>query len=433
MFKNSKMRSILQYILKVLAQIILWRYKPEIVAVTGSVGKTGAKEAIYHVLKGSFRTRRNIKNYNNEIGVPLTILGQDIAPQTKISAIFPWLTIFFKACLTIIWQRKYPEVLVLEMGISHPGDMKYLVNFAPAKVGVITAIGEFPTHLEFFPEKDRLIKEKAFLVKHLTKQGTAVLNYDDLSVRMIGDELGEKTNLIQYGFGNAADLKILNYNLLTGDLDKGNYGISFKLEYNGSVVPFRLNKILGKQHAFAAAAAASVGLVFGMNLVEISHSLSGYHSLPGRAKLLKGVKNTWLIDDTYNASPLATLNSLDILDRLAAGHPGRKIVVLGDMLELGIYTEDGHRRVGREIPQIADLLFTVGAKANFIAEEAANQGFNKNKIFKFYQPEKAGLALQKELVQGDFVLIKGSRGIHMEKIVKEIMRSSEKADELLVH
>lgn len=427
------MRKFLQSILKSLAKAVLWRYSPEIIAVTGSVGKTGAKEAIYQVLKGSFKTRRNIKNYNNEIGVPLTILGQDIAPQTKISAIFSWLAIFFKACLTVLWQRNYPEILVLEMGISHPGDMKYLIDFVPAKVGVITAIGEFPTHLEFFPEKDRLIREKAFLVKHLTKPGTAILNYDDLSVRAIGDDLGEKTSLIQYGFGNAADLKILSYDLLINNLDKGNYGISFKLEHKGSVVPVRLNKVLGKQHAFAAAAAAGVGLVFGLNLVEIAHSLAGYHSLPGRAKLLKGIKDTWLIDDTYNASPLATLNSLDILNRLASGQSGRKIAVLGDMLELGVNTEAGHRRVGQEVPEIADLLFTVGAKANFIAEEAANQGFSKDKIFKFSQPEKAGLALQEELIQGDFVLIKGSRGIHMEKIVKEIMRRPGKADELLVH
>ena len=328
------MRNILQYILKILAKLILWRYKPEVVAVTGSVGKTGAKEAIYYVLKKQFRTRRNIKNYNNEIGVPLTILGQDIAPETKIIFLFSWLVIFIKACLTIIWQRNYPEILILEMGVSHPNDMKYLMSFVPVKIGVITAIGEFPTHLEFFPEKDKLIKEKALLVKSLVKDGAAILNYDDLSVRMIGDDLSEKTRIIQYGFGQGADLKIVNYELGTINLNKSDYGISFKLEYNGSIVPVRLNKILGKQQAFAAAAAASVGVFFGLNLVEVSNALRKYCSLPGRTKLLKGIKNTWIIDDTYNASPLATIASLKILEELTNEEfQGKKIAVLGDMLE----------------------------------------------------------------------------------------------------
>ncbi|NQV00613.1 MAG: hypothetical protein HQ537_00605 [Parcubacteria group bacterium] len=427
------MRNILQYILKILAKLILWRYKPEVVAVTGSVGKTGAKEAIYYVLKKQFRTRRNIKNYNNEIGVPLTILGQDIAPETKIIFLFSWLIIFIKACLTIIWQRNYPEILILEMGVSHPNDMEYLINFVPVKVGVITAIGEFPTHLEFFPEKDKLIKEKALLVKSLVKDGAAILNYDDLSIRMIGDDLSEKTRIIQYGFGQGADLRIVNYELGTINLNKSDYGISFKLEYNGSIVPVRLNKVLGKQQAFAAAAAASVGVFFGLNLVEVSNALREYCSLPGRTKLLKGIKNTWIIDDTYNASPLATIASLKILEELTNEEfQGKKIAVLGDMLELGVNTEIGHQQVGQKAAEIVDLLFTVGKRANFIADEALKQGLDKEKVFKFSQPEQAGLDIQKKLNQGDVVLIKGSRGMHMERIVKEIMAEPEKAEKLLI-
>lgn len=427
------MRNILQYILKILAKIILWRYNPEVVAVTGSVGKTCTKEAIYHVLKKQFRVRRNIKNYNNEIGVPLTILGQDIAPETKIIFLFSWLIIFIKAFLTIIWQKDYPEILILEMGISHPGDMKYLISFVPVKIGVIIAIGEFPTHLEFFPEKDKLIKEKALLVKSLSNHGTAILNYDDLSVRMIGHDLKEKTEIIQYGFSNIADLKITNYNLSINNLSENDYGISFKLEYNGNVVPVRLNKVLGKQHALAAGAAASVGLSFGLNLVEISNSLIDYCSLPGRTRMLRGIKDTWIIDDTYNASPLATINSLEILDKLINNESDkRKIAVLGDMLELGINTEIGHKQIGQKAAEIVDLLFTVGERANFIADEALKQGLDKEKIFKFSQSGQAGLAVQEKLNQGDIILIKGSRGMHMEKIVKEIMAEPEKAEKLLV-
>jgi len=427
------MRSILQYILKILAQIVLWRYQPEIVAVTGSAGKSSTKEAIYYVLKKQFRVRRNFRNYNNEIGVPLTILGIETAGRSLIS----WLKNFLKVGITILWEKDYPEILILELGVDRPGDMKYLVDFIPVKVGIITAIGQFPTHLEFFPEKGKLVKEKALLVKSLTKGGLAVLNYDDLTVRMIGDDLSEGTKIIHYGFGQSADLKIFNFQFSppTSGLEKHDFGVSFKLDYQGSVVPVKLNKVLGKQQAYAAAAAAAVGLHFGLNLVEISAALRKYRSLPGRTNLIKGVKKTWLIDDTYNASPSATIAALEILEEfpLVAGEETqRKIAVLGDMLELGKETEAGHRQVGHKVASVVDLLFTVGSRARFIADEARQQRLASEKIFEFSLPEEAARVLQGELAKGDIVLVKGSRSIHMEKVVKEIMAHPEKVKKLLV-
>jgi UDP-N-acetylmuramoyl-tripeptide--D-alanyl-D-alanine ligase len=418
------MRSILQYILKILAKIILWRHQPVVVAVTGSVGKTSTKEAIYQVLKKRFRVRRNMKNYNNEIGVPLTILGLETAGRS----VMPWLLNFLKVGLTVFWARNYPEILILEMGVDKPGDMRYLMSFVPVKIGVFTAIGQFPVHIEFFPEKGKLVEEKALLVKSLPKDGLAVLNYDDLSVRAIGDELPKEIKTIYYGFNEGADLKIENYELKIGDFKKGDFGISFKLDYKGSVVPVKLNRVLGKQQSFAVAAAASVGLYFGLNLVEISDALRKYRSLAGRTKLLEGVKNTWIIDDSYNASPLATLAALEILEQF----PGRKIAVLGDMLELGKDTEAGHRQVGEKAASVVDLLLVVGQRAIFIADEARQQGFAKDKIFEFAQAEEAGLLLQEKIEEGDTILIKGSRSMHMEKVVKEIMAHPKRADGLLV-
>jgi len=425
------MKHILQYILKIAAKMVLWRQKPTIVAVTGSVGKTGTKEAIYRVLRKRFRVRRNRKNYNNELGVPLTIFGL----ETGEHSIFAWFKNFLKIIFLIIRSKNYPEILILEMGVDRPGDMKYLVNFIPIKVGVITAIGQFPAHLEFFPEKGRLVEEKARLVKSLKKDGLAVLNYDDLSVRMIGDGLSDELEKIYYGFGKGADLKISNFDFYISRLEKGNFGLNFKLDYQGSIVPVKLEGILGKQQAFAAAAAASVGLFFGMNLVEISAGLRKFHSLPGRTKLLRGIKGTWIIDDTYNASPSSTILALNTLDQVASKIKGkdiRKIVVLGDMLELGKDTEAGHRQVGEKIIGIADLLFTVGDRSRFISDQAKKQGMSNDNIFEFSQAEEAGLVLQKKIKNGDLVLIKGSRSIHLEKVVKEIMAFPRKASKLLV-
>jgi len=428
------MRDILQYILKILAIMTIWRYRPVIVGVTGSVGKTGAKEAIYNVLSEKFKTRRNIKNYNNEIGAPLTVLGSYLSPETTFSGLLGWFRIFLISLFGIIYQRNYPEILVLELGVSKSDDMKYLMNFIPVKIGVFTAIGEFPSHLEFFPEKGRLVKEKSLLIKSLPDDGLAVLNYDDLSVRQVGDDLPKKIKVIYYGFGQGADLKIENYELKIDDLEKGDFGINFKLDYQGSFVPIRLIKVLGKHQVFAATAAASVGLFFNLNLVDISESLKNYYTLPGRTNLIKGIKQTWIIDDTYNASPLSVESALEILDELGSksSEQIRKIAVLGDMMELGVETEPGHRIVGEKVAKTADLLFTIGSRARFIADEAKQNGFNKDKIFEFSTSEQAGLPLQQEIQKGDIILVKGSRSMRLEKIIKEIMAEPEKADKLLI-
>lgn len=426
------MRRFLQYILKILAKVVLWRYKPEVVAITGSVGKTGTKEAIALVLQKYFRVWRNQGNYNNEIGVPLTILGIESAGRS----VFSWLIRFFQALKTIVWKIDYPEILILEMGVDKPGDMKYLTGFIPVDAAVITAIGEFPSHLEFFPEKDGLVKEKALLAKAVNKDGAVVLNYDDLSVRMIGDDLSEGVKLIRYGFGGGANLQISNFSFYAVDLSKGDFGINFKLEYEGSIVPFRLEKGMGKQQAFAAAAAAAAGIYFNLNLVEISGALKEYSPLPGRTNLIKGVKGSWLIDDSYNASPLAVIAALEILEGLVNELKDlklRKIAVLGDMLELGEKTEIGHRRVGERAAKTVDLLFTVGERARFIADEAEKQGLDKDKIFEFSRPEQAALKLQEEVTSQDIVLVKGSRGIHLEEVVREVMAEPEKAEKLLVN
>ncbi|MFH1461072.1 MAG: UDP-N-acetylmuramoyl-tripeptide--D-alanyl-D-alanine ligase [Patescibacteria group bacterium] len=422
------MRKILQFILKILAKMTLWRYQPVVVAVTGSVGKTSTKEAIYYTLRKRFRVRRNIKNYNNEIGVPLTILGQDIAPAANLFGFFGWLWIILKGLANFIWSYRYPEILVLEMGARQPGDMDYLMSFVPVKIGVLTAIGEFPVHLEFFPEKDKLIQEKATLVKSLIKDGWAILNYDDLSVRMVGDDLPEKTKIINYGFGQGADLKIANYELKINDLEKRDLGVSFKLDFKGSIVPIKLNRALARQQAYAATAAAAVGLCFGLNLVEISNALRKFRTLAGRTRLIKGIKNTWIIDDSYNASPLATIAALETLGEF----PGRKIAVLGDMLELGNQTEIAHQQVGQKAAQVADLLFLVGERIIFTAQAAEQEGLSQDKIFKFAQSEQAGLSLQEKLEPGDIILVKGSRSLAMEKVIKEIMAFPEKAGRLLI-
>ena len=417
------MRRFLQHLLRILAAAVLKKYRPYVIAVTGSVGKTSTKEAIFAVSK-SFepKTRRSFANYNTEIGVPLTILSE----KEKIRGFRSWLKVILKGLTLLALRLDYPKILILEMAADRPGDIKYLTEFVKPNVGVVTAIGEIPVHVEFFSGPKAVAREKAVLIESVAPSGRSILNYDDEVVLEMKEK--SRARVLTFGFSPEADVKATNYEMrspASGD----QAGISFKLEYGGSFVPARLYDVFGKQAVYAVLAAASCGLVLGMNLVEISEALKNYQSPPGRMRIIKGIKNAWIIDDTYNASPLSTTAALEAL-RAIEGK--RKIAVLGDMREIGKYSEEAHQTIGEKAAEFADLLFTVGEKARFIKSAAIQYGLSEEKIFHFDTQEEAGRALQNAVKQEDIILIKGSRAMKMEKIVEEIMAEPRRADDLLV-
>ena len=414
------LKKTLCFILKILAQITLWRYKPMIVGVTGSVGKTSTKEVIYAVLKEKYNVRRNIKNYNNEIGVPLTILGQ----ETGGSSSWRWLQVFLVGLFEIFYTKDYPEVLVLEMGADRLGDIAYLTSFVKCDVGVVTAIGEIPVHVEFFQTVDQVAREKANILRCLEKDGWAVLNFDDERVKMMARRTQGK--IFSYGFSEKSNLRVVNLEQHLENLSEA--GISFKVDYQGSNVPLRLKNVYAKHQIYSVLAGMAVGLIFKMNLIEITEALKNYEPPIGRLHLIGGIKNSWIIDDTYNSSPSSTLGALELLALM----PGRKIAVIGDMLELGSFTEEAHRKAGAKVAQVAEILLAVGERAIFLADEAKKRGMPKEKVFHFASAQEAGRQLQDLMEEGDMVLVKGSQGIRMEKVVKEIMAEPQRAKELLV-
>ncbi len=412
------MKKLIQIKLKILAKIILAKYKPEIIGITGSVGKTGVKEAVYAVLSSKFKIRRSIKNYNNEIGVPLTIIGA----EAKGKSIFGWIGVGFKALKLILFKNEnYPKVLIIEMGVDRPGDMKYLNTIIKPKIGVITRIGE--SHLEFFNSVDEIRKEKELLVQQLLESGFAILNYDDERVRVISNI---RAKVIAYGLNDGADIKAKITNI-------GNAGISFELIYKGSSVLINLPEVIGRAAVETALAGATVGIVYKMDLNEISAALSGYKLPKGRMNLIKGVKRTIIIDDTYNSSPQSCVAALEALSDIVIPSEARKFAVLGDMLELGGYTEEGHMLVGEKAVEVGiDKLIVVGEKARDIARGAEKAGMKTEDIFSFPSSDDARLFVQNRIKEGDLILIKGSQGARMEKIVKEIMAEPLRAGELLV-
>ncbi len=425
---------ILKYALKQLARMTIRRFKPQIIGITGSVGKTSTKEAIFAVLSlkkdGKWKIRKSEDNLNNELGMPLTILGdwaeEDLklvsrgqpAGTSKLKKIFFWLKVITSSLIRIYRRGSaYPEVLILEYAADRPGDIKYLLEIAKPNIAIITAIGEIPSHVEFFTGPDAVAREKAKLIESLSASGFAILNYDNEAVI----NMKEKTSarIISFGFTDGADMKINNLKNFSKELGESlEFGSYFKLEYGGSLVPVNLKNTFGKAQAYASAAAACVGLIFDMNLVEISEALSqNYSPAKGRMNLIKGVKDSYIINDAYNASPISMQEALETLSSLEVK---RKIAVLGDMLELGKYSIEAHESLGKLAAKIVDVLVVVGPRANFVAEAAKNEGFLENKIMVFDSVSEACESVQNLIKSGDLVLIKASRAIGLDKIVEEI-------------
>lgn len=421
------MRVILIQALSLLARRILAKYRPTIVAVTGSVGKTSTKEAIVAVLAVKFRVRASPKNYNNEIGVPLAIIG---APSGGRSA-FGWLSVFLAgARLLVARDMAYTDILVLEFGADHPGDIAALVNLAPPRFGVVTAIGE--AHYEFFGDLKKLIAEKRKIIESLPQNGCAILNIDDEWVSPMQTHTSAKA--LTFGFDPDAAVRGLELQpsfILENEMQTP-CGMSFKISMDGAVVPVLLKNVVGIQHAYAALASAAMGKAFGLNLIEIAEGLRSYLPPSGRMHILRGIKNTVLIDDTYNSSPKAAILALETVQKIPVGESGERFAVLGDMLELGNLSAEAHEKLGRRVHELGyDHLVTVGHEAKKIAHAARGIGMEEHRIVSFDRAEDAGKYMQSHLESGDVVLLKGSQGVRMERAVKEIMAEPLRAKELL--
>lgn len=427
MFKKI-LKSIIVFIITFEAKLVLWRYNPKIVAVAGSMGKTSAKDAIAAVLGQKFFVRKSLKSYNSEIGIPLVILGL----ENGWSNPFFWFFNVIRGLKIILSPNKkdYPNWLILEIGVERPGDMERLAAWIKPNVVVFTALADIPPHVEFFAGPEALVYEKMKLIKGFDADRFVILNADDRTLCETKTKIQAKT--ISFGFDKDSDVSASNYRV-TYKQENGREipeGITFKADYKGSSVPVRIFGAFGKQQVYPVLSALAVGLVLDFNLVDLGESLSRHKSPPGRMKLIEGVKNTWIIDDTYNASPMALHAALDVLDDMPA--IGRKIVVLGDMLELGKYAVAAHKNAGDRAAKVADIIFAVGPRAKFISQEAREQGFDPQEIFEFSTSKEAAKPLETILEGGDLILIKGSQAMRMEKIVEEIMAHPEEKETLLV-
>lgn len=425
------MQQTIKFFKKIIIKIVIWeakivfkKYKPKVVAITGSVGKTSTKDAVYIVLSKFHYVRKSEKSFNTEIGLALTILGA----LSGRSNVFVWLENIFIGLYLIVFRKKYPEWLVLEMGAGKPGDIKILTDWIKPDLGVITRFPDIPVHVEHFKSTDDIIEEKLNLAYAIKEDGVLVLNHDDQKVIAVKNKIKRRT--VSYGFDEHSTYRASYPNISYKEM--GNistpYGISFKMEYNGSTFPVIMDHVIGMNHIYAGLVAITVASEIGCDLLKSVDALKNYHTPPGRLSVIEGINESIIIDDTYNSSPVAVEAAIDVLKNIKSK---RKIIVLGDMLELGARTEEAHKSVGKYLKPVADILVTVGPRSHFIKDGALEEEMKKENIYSFESAVTVGKFLQGIIESGDAVLIKGSQGTRMEKTVEMVMKNKDDAQRLL--
>ena len=354
-----------------------WRRKLDlnVIGITGSVGKSSTKEMVAEVIGMRYRTLKSPGNLNNEIGLPLSILR-----------------------LGTGYQRA-----VLEMGFYVPGEIAFLCDIAQPSIGIVTNVGT--VHAERAGSQEAIFIGKSELVQCLppAPHGTAILNFDDPWVRKMEEKT--RARIFFYGLSPEADLWADEIQGLGLD------GIRFRLHYQSETLHARI-PLIGRHSVHTALRAAAAGLVEGLTWQEIFEGLHQGHTQL-RLVAVRSRTGALLLDDTYNASPESMLAALNLLDEL----DGRKVAVLGDMLELGPYEKQGHEMVGLRAARVADVLLTLGTRARMIAESAHRSGMSKSEIIEFNELEPIVAWLEKNLSSDDAVLVKGSHGLRMDRIV----------------
>lgn len=353
------------------------------VAVTGSVGKTTTVSALYEVLSQKYKTLTSKPNLDPILNIPQTLLK--LNPSYK--------------------------KVVLEMGCEYPGEMDFYLDLVKPKYVVVTKIS--PAHSQFLGDINQIMEEKGKLVESLTDDGVAILNYDDLNCRKMADKCKGKV----YYFGQ--DDKTCT--LWAGNIKFENFQTVFELNLGVERVQIKL-KLLGEHQIYSALAAATLGIILDIPLMKIRKGLESIEPSPHRLEVQPGPFGSTLIDDTYNSSPQAVEAAIDTLVKLPSK---RKILVLGEMRELGQYSERLHRTIAQKIyKEKIDYIFLGGGEANFIADELKSLGFREQNLEGNLTNSQIVSRLLKILEKGDICLIKGSRAVRLDEVVKRIVKLS---------
>ncbi len=405
------------------ARFLLKRRRPIVVAITGSVGKTSTKDAIYAAIKDHLHTRKSQKSYNSEIGVPLSVLGLENGWGSPVR----WVFNLFDGALTALLARDYPRVLVLEMGVDRPGDMENLMKWITPDIAVLTSLPEVPVHVEYFSSPEAVAEEKLKLVNALAPDGILIYNNDDERVRKAVAGVRQKS--FSYARYSEADFRVGGEEVLFSSRRPS--GMKATVVHGSESAELRVRGSLGIQNLYSYAAAVAVAHALDIAVSDSAKALEDVMPPSGRMRIIEGIKDSLILDDTYNSSPTAAASSLTTLGELNS-FGRRKVAILGDMMELGKYSTDEHRRIGLHAVTAVDLLITIGLRARKIAAGALEGGLEESKVFQYDNVEEAIKSVPDLIEDGDAILVKGSQGIRAEKLVAVLMEHPELAGKLLV-
>ncbi|HWH06958.1 MAG TPA: UDP-N-acetylmuramoyl-tripeptide--D-alanyl-D-alanine ligase [Candidatus Paceibacterota bacterium] len=400
--------------LAILSRGILRKYRPIVVMVTGSVGKTSTKDAVAAALGEHFLVRKSEKSYNSEFGVPLTIIGAK-NPWTNVVR---WLKVFQEGLALLMLPNHFPKLLVLEVGADRPGDLAKILRIATPDVVVVTKLPDVPVHVEAYATP-QAVREEEFAPAYALNPGAAlIISSDDPHALSMATPL--PVSITTYGYAEGADLQIRNARLAEG--------MEGEVAIEGKHYTLRAPGALGKQQLYAPAAALAVARALHVPVAQALSGLKKYTPPPGRARILSGRNGSVLVDDTYNASPAAVEEALNALSLV----PGsRRIAVLGDMLELGRYSAEEHTRIGAVAAKTCDLVVSVGTRARAIAEGARKGGLADTQVLEFSDSKGAAEALKEVVREGDVVLVKGSQSIRTERVTEALLQRPEDLEKLV--
>jgi len=402
---------------------MLWKYRPQIAAITGNVGKTTTKDMVAEVLSVKYQVRASRKSFNSELGVPLTILGMD----TGWGSFRKWFGIVARSFILLLKRQEYPDWLVLEVGADRPGDIEKITKWLHPDLVIVTQMSELPVHVENFSSVEEVVREKSFLIKALKPDGRLILNYDDPFFEQF--KKAAPVWPFTVGMNAGADMTGSNYQIVYDEQPMPT-GLSLKVEYQGSCVPMVCSGVVGRQLVYPILQAVSVGVKEEMNLVTVSRALYNFTPAPGRMRILKGSHGRILIDDSYNSSPLAVERSLFSLSEIES--PGSKTAILGEMRELGEWAAEAHRDIGRRAGDVADRLIAVGKYAQEMKAGFQRTADRKKKVVVLADSQECAEQVEQLTAEREVILIKGSQGERMERVTKALLSQEEKAAEVLV-
>lgn len=426
-------KNIVVNILSYESRKVLKKYNPKIIAVTGNIGKTTSKDYIYNFLK--FKLRENVraseKSQNSEFGLNLTILGEKNAWNNPLA----WFYIIIKNLFGLFFTSFYPKTLVLEVGADKPGDIKFLARIFSPDIAVLTAFQKSPTHGEFFLNIDQHILEKKFLVDALKDGGTIVYNADDEVMSQLAQgKLAESKNtkIVSFGFGDTSNVRIVSYENIydqEGQINGISANFSISLENNNYKLTLEFLGVLGVAHLYSIASSICVSLLEGMSITEVEnavHEFDKENSLSkSRMRILKGVNNSIIVDDSYNSSPKAAENAIETIREIKS--VGKRIAILGHMAELGDRTKVEHFNIGFLASQSFDIIVLSGRYNEYFLEGIRENKFDLSKVFLANNSSEVIDLISKNNLIGnnDLILVKGSQSARLEKVVINLLRDKE--------